>query len=184
MLERIGTRMLLSTISIVIVALVEMKQLKTTQEHGLIDMPNSTVPMRVWWLVPQYILFGLSNMFTTVGLQDFFYDQVPNESRSVSVTLYLNIFGVRSFFSNFLISAIKKATSKDGQDSWLNDHLNMTHLDYFYWLLYRLIVLGLAAYIHFAKSYIYNRRSAPWIYALHFITIYHPNCLKFSIGRS
>ena len=184
MLERIGTRMLLSTISIVIVALVEMKQLKTTQEHGLIDMPNSMVPMRVWWLVPQYILFGLSNMFTTVGLQDFFYDQVPNESRSVSVTLYLNIFGVRSFFSNFLISAIKKETSKDGQDSWLNDHLNMTQLDYFYWLLYRLIVLGLAAYIHFAKSYIYNRRSAPWIYALHFITIYHPNCLKFSIGRS
>ncbi|RVW95717.1 Protein NRT1/ PTR family 5.10 [Vitis vinifera] len=43
MLQRIGIGMFLSTISIAIAALVEMKRLKIAQEHGLVDMPNATV---------------------------------------------------------------------------------------------------------------------------------------------
>ena len=134
-----------------------MKRLKTAQEHGLVDMPNATVPMRVWWLVPQYVLFGLSEVFALVGLQEFFYDQVPNELRSVGVSLYLSIFGVGSFLSSFLISAIEKATGEDGQDGWFNDNLNRAHLSYFYWLLSGLSMVGLATYLHFAKYYTYNK---------------------------
>ena len=161
MLQRIGIGMFLSTISIAIAALVEMKRLKIAQEHGLVDMPNATVPMRVWWLVPQYVLFGLCNVFTTIGLQEFFYDQVPNELRSIGVSLYLSIIGVGSFLSSFLIYFIEKATGGDGQDSWFNDNLNKAHLDYFYWLLSGLNAVGLATYMHFAKSYVYNRRGVP-----------------------
>ena len=100
MLQRIGIGIFISSISMAIAALVETKRLKTTQDHGLIDMPYATVPMRVWWLVPQYILFGLSEVFAVVGLQES-YDQVPTESRSVGVSLYLSIFGVGSFLSSF-----------------------------------------------------------------------------------
>ncbi|XP_034677019.1 protein NRT1/ PTR FAMILY 5.10-like isoform X1 [Vitis riparia] len=157
MLQRIGIGIFLSSISLVIAALVEMKRLKTAQEHGLVDMPNATVPMRVWWLVPQYVLFGLSEVFALVGLQEFFYDQVPNELRSVGVSLYLSIFGVGSFLSSFLISAIEKATGEDGQDGWFNDNLNRAHLSYFYWLLSGLSMVGLATYLHFAKYYTYNK---------------------------
>ena len=113
------------------------------------------VPLRVWWLVPKYILFGLSDEFTRVGLQDFFYDQVPNKMRSLGVSLYLNIFGVGSFLSSYLISVIEKATSRKQHDSWFNDNLNRSHLDYFYWLLSGLIALGFVTYMHFEKSYIY-----------------------------
>ncbi|XP_034677017.1 protein NRT1/ PTR FAMILY 5.10-like isoform X1 [Vitis riparia] len=161
MLQRIGIGMFLSAISIAIAALVEMKRLKIAQEHGLVDMPNATVPMGVWWLVPQYVLFGLCNVFTTIGLQEFFYDQVPNELRSIGVSLYLSIIGVGSFLSSFLIYLIEKATGGDGQDGWFNDNLNKAHLDYFYWLLSGLNAVGLAMYMHFAKSYIYNRRGVP-----------------------
>ena len=52
MLQRIGIGIFISSISMVIAALVETKRLKTTQDHGLIDMPYATVPMRVWLLVP------------------------------------------------------------------------------------------------------------------------------------
>ncbi|KAG5027508.1 hypothetical protein JHK86_023422 [Glycine max] len=50
------------------------QRLKTAQEYGLVDKPNATIPMSVWWLVPQYFFFGISNVFTMVGLQELFYD--------------------------------------------------------------------------------------------------------------
>ncbi|XP_019072008.1 protein NRT1/ PTR FAMILY 5.10 isoform X3 [Vitis vinifera] len=159
MLQRIGTGMFLSAISMVVAALVEMKRLKTAQEHGLVDMPNVTLPMSVWWLLPQYILFGVSDVVTIVGLQEFFYDQVPTELRSVGIALYLSILGVGNFLSSFLISAIEKATGGDGQHSWFNDNLNRAHLDNYYWVLAGLSAVGLSLYLYFAKSYIYNRGS-------------------------
>ncbi|PRQ38398.1 putative proton-dependent oligopeptide transporter family, major facilitator superfamily [Rosa chinensis] len=158
MLQRIGTGMCLCAISMVVAALVEMTRLQTAEDYGLVDNPSATVPMSIWWLAPQYLLMGLADVFTMVGLQEFFYDQVPTELRSVGLALYLSIFGVGSFFSSFLISAIEKATSGMGQDSWFSNNLNRAHLDYFYWLLAGLSVVELAIFVYFARSYIYNRR--------------------------
>ncbi|TKY68056.1 NRT1/ PTR FAMILY 5.10 [Spatholobus suberectus] len=158
MLQRIGTGIFISIFTIVFAALVEMKRLKTAQESGGVDEPNATVPMSIRWLIPQYFLFGVSEVFTMVGLQEFFYDQVPNELRSMGLALYLSIFGVGSFISGFLISVIEKVTGKDGQDSWFANNLNKAHLDYFYWLLAGLSVMGFALFICFAKSYIYNHK--------------------------
>lgn len=157
MLQRIGTGMLLSAMSMAVAALVEMIRLKTAKEYGLVDLPNVTIPMSVWWLAPQYVLFGIADVFTMVGLQEFFYDQVPNELRSVGLGLYLSIFGVGSLQSSFLVSTIDKATSADGRDSWFANNLNRAHLDYYYWLLAGLSVMELGTYVYFAKSYIYNR---------------------------
>lgn len=158
MLQRIGTGIFLSMIAMIIAALVERKRLETAEEYGLIDTPEVTIPMDIWWLVPQYVLIGVSDVFTMVGLQEFFYDQVPNELRSVGLSLYLSIFGVGSFLSSFLISVIEKETSRNGRDSWFADNLNRGHLDYFYWLLAGLSGVGFVVYLYFAKSYIYNRQ--------------------------
>ena len=74
----------------------------------------------------------------------------------MGLALYLSIFGVGSFISSFLVTVIKEATGRDG---WFADNLNQAHLDYFYWLLAGLSAVALAAYLYFAKSYIYNRRN-------------------------
>ncbi|KAM7515312.1 hypothetical protein LguiA_004895 [Lonicera macranthoides] len=157
MLQRIGTGIFLSILSMVVAALTETKRLETARASGLVDKPEATVPMSIWWLVPQYVLFGVSDVFTMVGLQEFFYDQVPSELRSLGLALYLSIFGIGSFLSSFLISIIDNATGRDGQDGWFSDNLNKGHLDYFYWLLAGISAVALAAYLFFARSYIYNR---------------------------
>ncbi|KAL2497386.1 Protein NRT1/PTR FAMILY 5.10 [Abeliophyllum distichum] len=160
MLQRIGTGIFLSFLSMVIAALVERKRLKTAVEYGLVDMPKATVPMSVWWLLPQYLLFGIADVFTMIGLQEFFYDQVPSELKSIGLALYLSIFGIGSFLSSFLISVVEKATSGPARDSWFSDNLNRAHIDYFYWLLTGLSAAAFVAYLYFAKSYIYNRRNS------------------------
>jgi peptide/histidine transporter 3/4 len=158
MLQRIGTGIFLSIFTVVVAALVEIKRLKTAQEFDLVDDPNAIVPMSIWWLIPQYFLFGVSEVFTMVGLQEFFYDQVPNELRSMGLALYLSIVGVGSFLSGFLISMIENISGKDGHESWFSDNINMAHLDYFYWLLTGLSVVGFTLFIYFSKSYVYNRK--------------------------
>ncbi|KAF8099544.1 hypothetical protein N665_0242s0028 [Sinapis alba] len=153
-LQRITTGIFLSILSMVIAALVEMKRLKTAQDHGLVD--DATVPMSVCWLIPQYVLYGVSDVFTMVGLQEFFYGQIPVELRSLGLSMYLSVIGIGNFLSSFMVSVIEKATSHPGQVSWFDNNLNHAHLDYFYWLLACLSSISFVSLVYFAKSYVYN----------------------------
>lgn len=157
MLQRIGTGMVFSILSMVTAAVVEKKRLQTAFDYGLVDRPGTTLPISVAWLIPQYSLFGVSEAFTMVGLQEFFYDQMPCELKSIGLSLYLSIFGVGSFLSSFLISVIDKTSSRDGRDSWFSDNLNRAHLEYFYWLLAGLSTVCFAGYVYFSKLYIYKK---------------------------
>ncbi|KAH6763808.1 Major facilitator superfamily protein [Perilla frutescens var. frutescens] len=158
MLQRIGAGIFLSFLVMVVAALVERQRLAIAAEHGLLDKPDETVPMNVWWLAPQYLLLGFSGVFTLVGLQEFFYDQVPTELKSLGIALYLSILGMGNFLSGFLISVIEAITSRAGSDSWFPDNLNRAHLDYFYWLLGGLSLVTLVAYVYSAKCYTYKRK--------------------------
>ncbi|XP_052201221.1 LOW QUALITY PROTEIN: protein NRT1/ PTR FAMILY 5.10-like [Diospyros lotus] len=159
MLQRVGIGLLLSTICMVIAAIVERKRLETAIKYRLVDKPKETIPMSVWWLVPQYALYGISDVFAMVGLQEFFYDQMPSELKSVGLSLYLSIFGVGSFLSSFLISVVENITGRDGKESWFSNNLNRAHIDYFYWLLAGIGAVALVAYMYFAKSYIYRKQT-------------------------
>ncbi|KAM0001985.1 putative proton-dependent oligopeptide transporter family, MFS transporter superfamily [Helianthus debilis subsp. tardiflorus] len=153
MLQRIGFGFLFSILTMTVSAIVETKRVRVATEHGLLDNPKVVVPMRVWWLVPQYVLMGVSDVFAIVGLQELFYDQVPEEMRSMGAAAYLSVLGVGSFISSALISVIQGITG----DEWLKgDNLNRAHLDYFYWVLACLSGLSLVLYVVLAKGYVYK----------------------------
>jgi peptide/histidine transporter 3/4 len=141
----------------VVAALVEMRRLGVARDAGLVDQPKAALPMSLWWMVPQYVLFGLSDVFAMIGLQEFFYDQVPDALRSLGLAFFLSIFGVGHLFSSFIISAIDGATKKSGA-SWFSNNLNRAHLDYFYWLLAGLCAVELAAFVIVSRVYVYKKR--------------------------
>ncbi|XP_010460013.1 PREDICTED: protein NRT1/ PTR FAMILY 5.16-like [Camelina sativa] len=157
MLQRIGAGMVLSSLNMVLAALVETKRLEIAKEHGLLDSPGATIPMSLWWFVPQYLLLGMIDVFSLVGTQEFFYDQVPTELRSIGLALSLSAMGLASFLSGFLITVINWATGKDGGESWFNTNLNRAHVDYFYWLLATFTAIGLFAFMFFSRLYPYRR---------------------------
>ncbi|CAE5958258.1 unnamed protein product [Arabidopsis arenosa] len=154
MLQRIGAGMVLSVFNMMLAALVETKRLNIAREHGLIDKPDATVPMSIWWFVPQYLLLGMIDVFSLVGTQEFFYDQVPTELRSIGLSLSLSAMGLSSFLSGFLITVIDRATGKDG---WFNTNLNRAHVDYFYWLLAAFTAIAFFAFLFISKMYVYRR---------------------------
>ncbi|CAM0958432.1 unnamed protein product [Alopecurus aequalis] len=156
LLQRMGTGMAVSLAAVSVAALVEARRLQVACEQDLVDDPGATVPMSCAWLVPQYAMMGAADVFAMVGMQEFFYDQMPNELRSLGLALYLGVTGIGSLISSALISFIDRVTSSGGGDSWFADNLNRAHLDYFYWLLAGISTAELVLYLWFARSYIYN----------------------------
>ncbi|KAI3778243.1 hypothetical protein L2E82_07395 [Cichorium intybus] len=144
MLQRIGIGILISIVSVVVAAIVETKRLDTAREYGLVDDPDAVVPMKIWWLLPQYLLAGAGDVFAIVGMQEFFYDQVPSDLRSIGLALYLSINGIGSF----LISIVEKTTGGNGEDGWISDNMNRGHIDYFYYLLAGISVGVFVMYIY------------------------------------
>uniref|UniRef100_A0A0A9G741 Peptide transporter n=1 Tax=Arundo donax TaxID=35708 RepID=A0A0A9G741_ARUDO len=159
MLQRIGTGIALSLVTLVVAALVEMKRLQAARDAGLVNRSGAVVPMSLWWIVPQYVLLGAADVFTMVGMQEFFYDQVPSALKSLGLALYLSVLGVGSFISSFLITVIDGVTRRDGGTSWFADDLNRGHLEYFYLLLAALTALELLAFTYFSASYVYRRKA-------------------------
>nr|DAD34715.1 TPA_asm: hypothetical protein HUJ06_005355 [Nelumbo nucifera] len=151
-MQRMGIGMFLSIIAMVIAALVEAKRLQISRS-GLQSAGTAVVPLSIFWLLPQYILLGTSDVFTVVGMQEFFYTQVPSRLRTMGVGLYFSVFGVGSFLSALLISVIEKITSARGENSWFSDDMREARLDKYYWLLAFSSTLSLLFFVSLCKYY-------------------------------
>ncbi|KAK7314182.1 hypothetical protein VNO77_39394 [Canavalia gladiata] len=156
-LQRIGVGLFLSIINMIVSAIVETKRVGVARDHGLIDDPKAVLPMSIWWLLPQYMITGISDAFTIVGLQELFYDQMPEALRSLGAAAYISIVGVGSFVGNAIIVIVEGITSRAG-NKWLEgNNLNRAHLDYFYWVLAGLSALNLCVYVWLAKFHVYKK---------------------------
>ena len=157
MLQRIGVGLFLSLLNMVVSALVEAKRVDIASKHGLLDSPKSVIPMRVWWLLPQYMICGVSDAFAVVGLQELFYAEMPEAMRSLGAAAHISILGVGNFLSGGIISLVQLISStSSGHEKWLGDNLNRSHLDYFYWVLAGLSALNLCLYVWVSKGFSYK----------------------------
>jgi len=153
MLQRIGVGQVISTLSITVAAFVEMRRLRLA--HSLSTEQADPLPMSIFWLLPQYMLTGICEVFLSVGQMEFFLDQAPESMRSLGNALYLSTVAVGSFLSSLLVSIVTNITY-DSNGGWIGNNLNESHMDYFYWLLSGLSLLNLVVYIFFAQRYTYK----------------------------
>ncbi|KAF8701532.1 hypothetical protein HU200_033557 [Digitaria exilis] len=135
-LQRVGSGIAASCLAMAVAAVVEARRLRVARDAGLADRPDAMVPMSLWWIVPQYLLVGLTRVLGVIGS---------------------GAMGVGSFPSGAVVSAIDWVT-RGGGESWFSDNLNRAHLDYFYWLLAGLAALDVAVFFHFANRYVYTNK--------------------------
>ncbi|EPS63901.1 hypothetical protein M569_10881, partial [Genlisea aurea] len=127
-LRRIGIGMAFSAASMAVAAAVERRRLRFSAAGGG-DGGGS-----VLWLAPQFVIMGIGDGFALVGLQEYFYDQVPDSMRGLGIALYLSVIGAGNFLSGVLIGVVDRVTRKTGK-SWFGFDLNSSRIDRFYWLL-------------------------------------------------
>ncbi|KAK8685442.1 hypothetical protein V6N13_041443 [Hibiscus sabdariffa] len=150
-LQRIGIGMVFSVTTMIVAALVEKKRLAAVKNDPL----NGSLSMSVFWLAPQFLIIGAGDGFTLVGLQEYFYDQVPDSMRSLGIAFYLSVIGAANFFSSLLITLVDHITKKGGE-SWFGKDLNSSRLDNFYWLLAIITLANLFVFVFVAKRYTYK----------------------------
>ncbi|KAI9079590.1 hypothetical protein K1719_038417 [Acacia pycnantha] len=150
-LQRIGFGMVFSVSTMIIAALVEHRRLQVVQRNPA----KGSLSMSVFWLAPQFLVIGFGDGFTLVGLQEYFYDQVPDSMRSLGIALYLSVIGAANFLSSWVITIVDEVTEKSGK-SWFGKDLNSSRLDKFYWLLAAITTVNLFVYVFFARRYTYK----------------------------
>ncbi|KAI3847336.1 hypothetical protein MKW92_014373 [Papaver armeniacum] len=155
-LQRISIGMVLAMVSMMISALVERKRLKVVNREILSGSASGSSSMSVFWLAPQLIAIGIGDGFAIVGLQEYFYDQVPDKMRSLGIAFYLSVLGASSFLSSFLITIIDHLTERGGRKSWFGKDLNHSRLDKFYWVLASINAVNLLVYTYLARRYSYK----------------------------
>ncbi|XP_048422921.1 protein NRT1/ PTR FAMILY 6.2-like [Pyrus x bretschneideri] len=97
------------------------------------------LPIRVFFLLPQFLLVGYGNAFMPTGQLDFFITESPTGLKTMRTGLFLGTLSFGFFFSSLRVWIVNKVTGgKNG--GWLAKTINQGRLDCFYGLLTILVV--------------------------------------------
>ncbi|KAE8689739.1 Protein NRT1/ PTR FAMILY 8.3 [Hibiscus syriacus] len=72
-----------------------------------------TIPMSIFWWIPQYFVVGCAEVFTFFRQIEFFYDQAPDAMRSLCSALSLTMVALGNYLSTVLVTAVTKIMTRN-----------------------------------------------------------------------
>ncbi|TVU08730.1 hypothetical protein EJB05_42142 [Eragrostis curvula] len=149
-LQRLGVGLMLSFVAMVYAALVETKRLEMAKAGGKLN---------IMWQAPSFAVLGLGDVFTAIGILEFFYDQSPSCMKSMGTALSQLAVAAGSYLNSALIGVVAKTTTRGGAPEWIPDNLNEGHLDYFFWMMASLSLVNLLYFLLCSMRYRGNNTS-------------------------
>lgn len=154
-LQRMGVGFAVNILATVVSSFVEIKRKTVAARHNLLDAPTATIPISVFWLVPQFCLHGVAEVFMSVGHLEFLYDQSPESMRSTAAALYWVSISIGNYIGTLLVTLVHKYTGPE--NNWLPDrNLNRGRLEHYYWLVSGIQVINFVYYVLCAWFYTYK----------------------------
>ena len=151
-LQRVGVGLVLSAISMAVAGVIETRRKSVAVEHNMVDSLEP-LPISVFWLGIQYAIFGMADMFTLVGLLDFFYAESSSGMKSLSTAISWCSLAFGYYTSTVVVNVVNKVSG-----GWLaSNNLNRDNLNYFYWLLAGLSVANFGVYLMCSSWYKYKK---------------------------
>ncbi|KAM7251575.1 hypothetical protein ACFE04_023458 [Oxalis oulophora] len=145
-LTRIGIGLFVATFSMVSAAIIE----KIRRDNYV----NSGKTISIFWIAPQFLIFGLSEMFTAIGLIEFFYKQSLKGMQAFLTAMTYCSYAFGFYLSSVLVSLVNKITASSKSGGWLHENdLNKDRLDLFYWMLAVLSILNFFNYLFWSRWY-------------------------------
>ncbi|KAF5475274.1 hypothetical protein F2P56_007097 [Juglans regia] len=163
-LQRVGVGLILSAISMAVAAILEVKRKGVARDNNMLDaIPViQPLPISTFWLSFQYFIFGIADMFTYVGLLEFFYSQAPKGLKSISTCFLWCSMALGYYFSTIIVQIVNRATKDTRSGGWIaGNNINRNHLNLFYWLLSIMSLINFCIYLFVAKRYKYRPEINP-----------------------
>ncbi|KAL3623129.1 hypothetical protein CASFOL_031945 [Castilleja foliolosa] len=154
-LQRMGIGLIISIIAMIAAGLLEVIRLNFVRKNNYYELES--IPMSIFWQVPQYFLVGCAEVFTFIGQMEFFYDQAPDAMRSLCSALALTTNALGNYLSTVLVTVVTSVTTRGGGLGWIPDNLNRGRLDYFFWLLAILSSINFLVFLVISKWYTYKK---------------------------
>lgn len=156
-LQRVGIGLAVSIISVAWAGLFENYRRHYAIQHGfefnfLTQMPDLTA----YWLLIQYCLIGIAEVFCIVGLLEFLYEEAPDAMKSIGSAYAALAGGLGCFAATILNNIVKAATRDSDGKSWLSQNINTGRFDCLYWLLTLLSFLNFCVFLWSAHRYKYR----------------------------
>ncbi|KAK8655316.1 hypothetical protein V6N13_107898 [Hibiscus sabdariffa] len=158
-LQRVGIGLFISILSVAWAGAFERFRRGYAITHGyefnfLTPMPD----LSAYWLLIQYCLIGIAEVFTVVGLLEFLYEEAPDAMKSIGSAYAALAGGLGCFVASIINSIVKSATRspENKQLSWLSQNINQAKFDYFYWLLTVLSIINFCIFLYSAHRYKYR----------------------------
>ncbi|KAG6426679.1 hypothetical protein SASPL_110906 [Salvia splendens] len=160
-LQRVGIGLAVSIVSVAWAGLFERYRRHYAIEHGyevsfLTPMPD----LSAYWLLIQYCLIGIAEVFCIVGLLEFLYEEAPDAMRSIG-SAYAAVAGGLGCFAATILNNIVKSVTGDEEKrrpSWLSQNINTGRFDHFYWLLTVMSVINFGVFLFAAHRYQYRAK--------------------------
>lgn len=158
-LQRVGIGLFISILSVAWAGAFERFRRGYAIRHGyevsfLTPMPD----LSAYWLLIQYCLIGIAEVFSVVGLLEFLYEEAPDAMKSIGSAYAALAGGLGCFIASMINSIVKSITRNpdNRQLSWLSQNINTGKFDYFYWLLTVLSAINFCIFVLSAHRYKYR----------------------------
>ncbi|KAL5979698.1 hypothetical protein ACLOJK_019609 [Asimina triloba] len=165
-LQRVGIGLVVSILSVGWAGLFERYRRNYAIKHGYESLFLTAMPgLSAYWLLIQYCLIGIAEVFCLVGLLEFLYQEAPDAMRSVASAYAAIAGGLGCFAATILNNIVESLTGNaaKGHPSWLSQNINTGRFDYFYCLLTVLAIINFCVFVFSACRYKY--RAKPWLEA-------------------
>ncbi|KAL9152989.1 hypothetical protein ABFS82_10G019200 [Erythranthe guttata] len=147
------TSMIIGILCFITAAKVESRRLGVVRSHGLVDKPDETVPMNMFWLLPQFLLAGIFEGILKKSVVLFFKDNIPVFMEKFLPHLVDCVYGV-GFMGNILsVHVLGKISERGGKMNWFQLDINQSRVDKYYWTLSWLMAVNLVMFVVAAISY-------------------------------
>lgn len=152
----IAFSMILAILCCITAAKIENRRLGVVRSHGLVDKPDETVPMTMFWLLPQFLLLGAFDGTFRYSAICFVVDQAPASMAGYLSCIISGVEGVGIIGSVVSVYVVGKVSERGGKMNWFQHDLNGSRLDKYYWTLAWLMAVNLVIFIVVAILYRYN----------------------------
>ncbi|KAI3785715.1 hypothetical protein L1987_44840 [Smallanthus sonchifolius] len=150
MVTRVRIGIIMSIFCMVTAGIIERKR-----RDSALNNHTYVAPLHVFWLVPQFMLSGLIEVFDSVAIMEFFTTQMPESMRTVASAIFFITLSISSYLSLLIVNIIHKLTGTNGRNPWLGGHdLNKNRLDYYYYIIAGFGVLNLIYFTFVGSKFV------------------------------